>query len=102
MKIEIGDGFYLGFVRAEDAPLYVEYFLDPQIYENTLRIPSPYSLQDAHDFVKRVGEQAEKLGHPTNLAIRDSQGTRLIPLSLNRAKTVRHFSRISPAFQKNC
>ena len=72
--IPIDDELHLSEIRREDAPLYVEYFKDPDIYANTLRIPSPYTLKDAEEFFQRVNEVTEKFGHPVNFAIRSVKG----------------------------
>jgi RimJ/RimL family protein N-acetyltransferase len=74
VTIPIRGGLTLTEIRAGDQAAIVEYLNDPEIYANTLRIPSPYKPTDAEKYLAILAENAARLGFPTNFAIRNEQG----------------------------
>jgi RimJ/RimL family protein N-acetyltransferase len=51
----IEGGFYLDTPLRSDAPAVVEHLQCREIYENTLRIPWPYTLVDAEEWLAHTG-----------------------------------------------
>lgn len=62
-------------IRPGDEPAYVEYMRDREIYERTLNIPFPYTLEDARWWVDFNLEEIRKLGQSVNWAIRRADGS---------------------------
>ena len=58
-------------IRATDASAFVEHLNDEEIYANTLRIPFPYTIEHAEQFIDIAAKAASEHGHPTCFAIRD-------------------------------
>lgn len=56
-----------------DAPLLVAYLSDPDIHRNTLRMPFPYTAEDAEAFLAKNFENVEK-GVFTQFAVRSTEG----------------------------
>ncbi len=73
-EIPIRPGLTLTEIRDSDMDSLVEYLNDPEIFANTLRIPSPYKPSDAERYLAILAENAAKQGFATNFAIRDSAG----------------------------
>ena len=71
IRIEVRDGIHLTEVRASDKPAFVEHLNDEAIYRHTLRIPFPYSDEDAEKFIGIAAEATALHGHPVHFAIRD-------------------------------
>ncbi len=76
--LPIDEELELTEIRRSDAPLYVEYFRDQEIYANTLRIPSPYTEKDAEEFFDRVDAKTREYGYPINFAIRRKKDALLL------------------------
>lgn len=74
VAIPIRDGLMLTEIRDSDRDLLAEYLNHPDIYANTLRIPSPYKPADAEKYLAILAENAAKQGYATNFAIRDAAG----------------------------
>jgi len=70
--IEVKTGIYFTEVRASDKPQYLEYFKDKEIYDNTSRIPYPYTEQHADEWIA-LNLEWEKKGL-THFAIRNDKG----------------------------
>ena len=54
MKIVVNDQVHLSEVRASDTSAIVEHLNDRDVYERTLRIPFPYTENDAEEWLGRV------------------------------------------------
>lgn len=74
LEIPIRADLALTEIRDGDRDSFVEYLNDPEIYQNTLRIPSPYKPSDAEKYLAILAENAAKQGFATNFAIRDAVG----------------------------
>lgn len=73
-QILIDDNCYLSPILPSDKSAFVEYLNDKEIYAYTLRIPYPYTENDAETFFKTVADSTEKYGHPIQFVIRDNEG----------------------------
>lgn len=93
VQIAIADGLSLTEIRDGDQAAIVEYLNDPEIYANTLRIPSPYKPADADKYLAILAEQFAKQGFHTNFAIRNAAG-RLIGGCGFEGVVVRHRAEI--------
>lgn len=71
VRIEVRDGFYLSEICAWDKAAFVKHLNDEDIYRNTLRIPFPYSDEDAEKFTCIAADATAKHGHPVHFAIRE-------------------------------
>src|SRR5262249_17524969 len=72
IHLEVADGFYLSRIVGADKAAYLEHFADPEIAQNLLAIPFPYTEADA-DWWLDYCEQS--VGPPTtNFALRVSSG----------------------------
>ncbi|MBI1900449.1 MAG: GNAT family N-acetyltransferase [Planctomycetia bacterium] len=74
MRIAITEETALTEMERSDAPAFLKYCNDRDIYRTTLRIPLPYTEKDAQSFLDFVAETTEKNGRPVNLAIRHAGG----------------------------
>jgi len=70
-RIEVRDGIHLSAVGEGDKAAFVKFLNDKDIYDNTLRIPFPYSDEDAEYFIGITTEATAQHGHPVHFAIRD-------------------------------
>lgn len=77
IHIIVNDDIHLSNIRPDDKAAFVKHLNDEDTYRNTLRIPHPYTAEDAEKFVSIVTEATAKHGHPVHFAIRD-QDNRLI------------------------
>lgn len=57
MIIEVDEDIILSKIVEKDKPLLVKYLNDKNIYERTLRIPSPYTLEDAQNWINHVKKE---------------------------------------------
>jgi len=71
MKIAVNDRLHLSEIRASDKSAFVKFLNDEDIYGNTLRIPYPYTADDAETFISIAAEATAKHGHPVHFAIRE-------------------------------
>ena len=72
IRLEVADGLYLSRIVRADKAAYLEHFADPEIAQNLLAIPFPYTEADA-DWWLDYCEQS--VGSPTtNFALRVSSG----------------------------
>jgi [ribosomal protein S5]-alanine N-acetyltransferase len=72
-RLEIGNSFYISDICAEDESSLVEYLNNREIYDHTLMIPFPYTLQHARDFISIICAQKQD-GKSINWAIREPSG----------------------------
>ena len=71
IHIAVNDACHLSEVRRDDKAAFVKHLNDEDIYRNTLRIPYPYTEDDAETFISMVAEATANRGHPVHFAIRD-------------------------------
>jgi [ribosomal protein S5]-alanine N-acetyltransferase len=74
MFIPLSNGIQLTEFRRSDRDVLVEYLGDKDIYDRTLRIPSPYTAADAERWLDIVEKATKQNGQPVNWAIRDESG----------------------------
>ena len=68
IRLEVADGFYLSPIVRADKAAYLEHFSDPEIVQNLLAIPFPYTEADADWWLDRC---EQSVGSPmTNFALR--------------------------------
>lgn len=72
-RVDVNESFHLSAIRASDQGTLVAHLNDGQIYRNTLRIPSPYSFEDAGKFLRIAAEATERYGFPIHFAIRNRE-----------------------------
>ena len=72
IPIAVSENISLTEIRSDDKAAFVKYLNDKEIYDSTLRIPFPYSEQDAESFLQFVHQANARYGHPVNFAIRDN------------------------------
>jgi ribosomal-protein-alanine N-acetyltransferase len=54
-RYEIDNELYItNLLTEDDIPSLIKYLNNPTLYANTLRIPSPYTTNDAEDFIQRI------------------------------------------------
>ena len=70
ISIDGRDDICLSAIDPADKSAFIRYLNDRDIYENTLRIPYPYTEEDAEHFITSTCMSTEKRGHPVNFAIR--------------------------------
>ena len=51
IRLEVSDGFYLSPIVRADKAAYLEHFADPEIAQNLLAIPFPYTEADADSWL---------------------------------------------------
>ena len=72
IRIEISDGIHLSLVRRGDAPAFVKHFTDPEISNNLLALPFPYTEADADWWVGHCEEHLNQT--QTTFALRSPSG----------------------------
>jgi [ribosomal protein S5]-alanine N-acetyltransferase len=89
MKLKINEHLSLGYFIPSDIKPISEYLNDEDVYHNTLRIPHPYKLKDAEDWVAANMEKQQSDQLIENYTIRlDGQligGVGFMPCSGPRA-----------------
>lgn len=85
MHWPISPNLQLGEFLPADTSRLVEYLSDRQIYDQTLRIPHPYTEADAANWFRILAELATLHGHALNWAIRDGQNQLLGGIGLDPA-----------------
>jgi RimJ/RimL family protein N-acetyltransferase len=74
MEIEVTQAIRLTDFRPGDRAALVEHLSDWEVYRRTLRIPHPYTADDADRWLSSLQRPAERSGHDSNWAIRDLSG----------------------------
>src|SRR5260221_973091 len=75
MILKVTNAISLTELRQSDRDSLVEYLADREIYDRTLRIPYPYTLDDADKWIGIVERLTEANGgEPVVWAIRDETG----------------------------
>jgi RimJ/RimL family protein N-acetyltransferase len=72
IRLEVVDGFYLSPIVRADKTAYLEHFADPEIAQNLLAIPFPYTETDADWWLDRCERSADS--PTTNFALRAPSG----------------------------
>jgi RimJ/RimL family protein N-acetyltransferase len=72
-KILVDNEIYLDQPNKKDKKNLILYLTDKEIYNNTLRLPYPYTLKDAEWWIKFVDENKKKSGLLLNFAIRNKE-----------------------------
>ena len=70
-SIDVDGRFILSPIRATDRDAFVEHLNDRDIYDQTLRIPYPYTVENADTFLEIIQSTESKVGHPVHFAIRN-------------------------------
>ena len=63
IRLEVADGFYLSRIVRADKAAYLEHFSDPEIAQNLLAIPFPYTEADADWWLDRC---EQSVGSPND------------------------------------
>jgi ribosomal-protein-alanine N-acetyltransferase len=72
MKIVVNDQFHLSEIRSSDKSALSQHLNDRDIYDRTLRIPFPYTENNAEEWLALVAKITEKQGRPVHFAIRSA------------------------------
>lgn len=72
MKIVVSDQVHLSEFRSSDKDALIEHLNDRDIYERTLRIPFPYTENDAEEWFALVAKITKQQGQPVHWAIRNA------------------------------
>src|SRR5205807_583420 len=72
--LNVNDQVHLSEFRSSDKPDLIEHLNDPDIYDRTLRIPSPYTEPSADEWLALVARIMEQQGQPVHWAIRNAEG----------------------------
>lgn len=72
MKIVVNDQVHLSEFRSSDKDALIEHLNDRDIYERTLRIPSPYTAACADEWLALVAKITNQQGHQVQWAIRSA------------------------------
>ena len=71
MLLSINHLYHLSPPATHDIPTLCEYLNDGEIHRNTLEVPSPYTEEDAEEWVDSIGQRCYD-GQPTVFHIRDA------------------------------
>jgi RimJ/RimL family protein N-acetyltransferase len=71
MKIIVNSKIYLTQISKEDKPALLKYINDKDIYNNTLKIPYPYTEKDADEWINFVFESKQSEGMLKHWAIKN-------------------------------
>ena len=88
-KIIINSTYYLTTPELTSAPDYVKYLNEKEIYDNTLRLPFPYTLQHALDWIAHQQKELTSTGHQRQWALHtiDNQMIGGIGIDMNEGKS---------------
>jgi RimJ/RimL family protein N-acetyltransferase len=71
MKIEVNSQIYLTQIKKEDKPALLKYINDKDVYNNTLKIPFPYTKKDADEWISFVEFSKQETGVLKHWAIKN-------------------------------
>jgi RimJ/RimL family protein N-acetyltransferase len=71
VNLPVSDHIHLTDIRPSDKNAFIEHLNEKEIYDNTLRIPFPYTEKDANEWITLVAQNSEREGQPIQFAIRD-------------------------------
>jgi RimJ/RimL family protein N-acetyltransferase len=72
MRIVVNDRVHLSAFRSADKPALIQHLNDRDIYDRTLRIPSPYTGDAADEWLAVVDKIAQEQSRPVHFAIRNA------------------------------
>jgi ribosomal-protein-alanine N-acetyltransferase len=72
MRIVVNDQVHLSEFSSSDKDALIEHLNDRDIYERTLRIPSPYTDASADEWLALVAKITKQKGQPVQFAIRSA------------------------------
>lgn len=72
MRIVVNDHVHLSEFRSSDKDALISHLNDRDIYDRTLRIPFPYTENDADEWLALVAKVAKQQGRPVHWAIRSA------------------------------
>ena len=72
MNLGVNNQLHLSEIRPSDKTAFIEHLNDREIYDRTLRIPFPYTENNAEEWLALVGKITEKQGRPVHSAIRSA------------------------------
>ncbi len=84
MEIPITDRILVTDFRRSDVESLVKWLAEPEIYERTLRIPSPYTTADANNWIEIVESEEGRRNMFLAGAIRDEHGQLIGGVGLER------------------
>lgn len=74
VTIRVNGQISLSQVGKDDEEALIRWLNDPDIRQNTLRIPFPYRQEHAKDFIRHVQAVKQEYGYLTEWAIRNGEG----------------------------
>jgi RimJ/RimL family protein N-acetyltransferase len=74
MSIPVNGSIHLSEFQSSDKAALIEHLQERQIYDNTLRIPYPYTEADADAWLAHVETTRREQGRPLSWAVREAQG----------------------------
>lgn len=74
VRLPLCQNWLLTDILPSDRSAYIYYLNDPLIYQHTLRIPFPYTANDADRWLSLLDYKICRLGQSINLAIRSPDG----------------------------
>jgi RimJ/RimL family protein N-acetyltransferase len=73
MKLIVNDQIHLTEIRLSDKAAYLEHLKAKEIYDNTLRIPFPYTEGDADEWLALMEKANQEQPQPFQWAIRNTE-----------------------------
>lgn len=70
-KIKVNSQIYLTQIKKDDKLSLLKYINDKDIYNNTLKIPFPYTKKDADDWISSVDSSKKETGVLKHWAIKN-------------------------------
>jgi ribosomal-protein-alanine N-acetyltransferase len=74
LRIDLHNGFYLDSVHDGDQAAYVEHFRDKDMTDRLLKVPFPYTDEDADKWVRYCLAAEFRQTHPHHFAFRRADG----------------------------
>jgi RimJ/RimL family protein N-acetyltransferase len=72
--LPVRPGFWITEIRESDLPAYLVHFRDREIHDWTLRIPFPYTVGDAREWLELTRIERDSSGRPLHYALRTEDG----------------------------
>jgi RimJ/RimL family protein N-acetyltransferase len=89
MKRIVDEQVHLTEFQTSDKAALAQLLNDRRIYDNTLRIPYPYTEAHAEQWFGLAKQMTEKQGRPVNWAIREANGTLIGGCGLDGSQLVK-------------
>jgi RimJ/RimL family protein N-acetyltransferase len=90
MELQLDNETSLSKLQESDKDALVWWLNDKDIYKRTLRIPYPYTEQDALDWINLTHEKDAKFGQQMTWAIRNAEGKLIGVIGLLGSSTYPH------------